>query len=312
MKRFFALAAAGLLLCHPTFSQDVSFSGIARYENTIPDWGFGNSSFYTLLEGSFSEHVSYTLCNHWLAEDPAWLYEGTLHSDTTNWLDYCCLDFNFGGFGFTLGKDALMTGGWEFDPWDYDVFTPLTTTLWNDLAVYQWGAAVHYTTPSERTSLQFQFKTSPFGERPFASGLFAYSLGWTGSYGPVETRWSAVAAGTGRKEYTWILSAGQRFNILDNLSFTADYNYFLGHIVSGSLQYRPWHAFEATLRGGWERTELLEDETQRWFAGANFCCYPLKDSDNLRLHLTGAYDSLIGGFTANIGITFNFNFFTFE
>ena len=77
----------------------------------------GNSSIYTLFEGSLSEHFSWTIANHWLQAggDYAWPYTDLGRSDTTNWLDYFAGYFSFGNWTIGLGKDMIATGGFEYE-----------------------------------------------------------------------------------------------------------------------------------------------------------------------------------------------------
>ena len=51
------------------------------------DISWGNSSLYTLFEGNLNDHFSFSVSNHWLGDDPEWLYKNTFHSDNTNWVD---------------------------------------------------------------------------------------------------------------------------------------------------------------------------------------------------------------------------------
>ena len=74
------LSFAALLLASLALSQEADDFGsyaevtlIPRLElnpsipaDTESGIGFGNSSFYTLFEGSISEHLSWTVANHWL------------------------------------------------------------------------------------------------------------------------------------------------------------------------------------------------------------------------------------------------------
>ena len=134
MKKLLLLSAA-LLLCSLAHSQEGEGTGRYAEFHLMPRMDFnpyfsssntgdassgitlGNTSVYTLLEGAFSDNVSFTLCNHWAAvpyltfEDTANLYGSTLYSNANNWLDVLTFDFNFGGWTFSLGKDSILTGG---------------------------------------------------------------------------------------------------------------------------------------------------------------------------------------------------------
>lgn len=240
-------------------------------------FNLGSSSLYTLFEGSLSEHVSFTLCNHWLAagEDaPRWLYDGTLRSDATNWIDYCNFEFTAGSFTFGVGKESMFVGGFEFDPWDYDCHPELNSLIWYNLPVYQWGARVGYTTPSEMTTFSLQMTSSPFGERPFASGLWAWSGQWTGEYGPFSTIWSATAAQTPEGRLEWLVCLGQQL-ALGN--WTLEFDWFNGAGCYGDLYedsdcwYNPCWGRGHTLEGRVVYTPIdnLEIEAKYMYEGSS-------------------------------------------
>ena len=110
MKKLTVVSTA-LLCSFLAYSQEVDVRLIPRVDVNayVPadkeaSFGvdFGNTSFYTLIEGSFLENFSYSISNHWLSvydswyagegyssawEDVAGLYTGTLYSNANNWLD---------------------------------------------------------------------------------------------------------------------------------------------------------------------------------------------------------------------------------
>ena len=153
-----------------------------------------------------------------------------MYSNGNNWLDVATVDFSFGNWTFTLGKEALATGGFEYDDWDVDVDyllvdgkPLLASNLWYNLPCYQWGARVGYTL-GENTDLAIQMSTSPFGERPFASGLFSYSGRWTGSYGPFSNIWSASAIQRPDGGFEWLVALSNRVEFAE--AFTAGLDWY--------------------------------------------------------------------------------------
>ena len=101
---------------------------------------FSNTGLYTLFEGNIGEHFSYSMCNHWLSTDPKSLYQNTFRSDDTNWVDWANITYSTGCFSLTVGKDVLAIGGFELDAYDVDSHINLSSTFWNNIAMYQWGA----------------------------------------------------------------------------------------------------------------------------------------------------------------------------
>lgn len=327
------LSFAALLLASLALSQEADDFGSYAEVTLIPrlelnpsiptdsDDGlsFGNSSFYTLFEGSFSEHVSWTIANHWLhVEDgTSWLYEGIGRSDATNFLDYLLLDFNYGNWTFSLGKDMISTGGYEFDDWDWDVYTHMASPLWNGLASYQWGGKISWANAEETTAFSLQMTSSPYGEHPFSSGLWAYSGQWVGEYGPYSLIGSVSALQADKGDYDILCSLGQRLSF-DEFSFTLDWsnmagfdedwrmgkgNYFLAR-----ADYAASDKWAFQLRAGYVAAAKDSLLPSYWNVGAVAEFYPLTDSDALRLHAYAAYNSLLTTTSLSIGARYNFSF----
>ena len=294
---------------------------------------FGNSSLYTLFEGSLSEHFSWTIANHWLrAEESYLLYKNIGRSDDVNFLDYFKLDFTFNNWTISVGKDMILTGGFEFDNWDWDIHTAFASELWNSLPSYQWGGSVGYTNNSENTTLTLQMTTSPFGEKPLKSKLFSYSGQWRGEYGAFSNIWSVTAMEYTSGKYDWVVSLGQRVSIGDfyvGLDWTNKLAYYdsevgfaKGHNFLGTIGYNaPSEKFDVSLMGGLmnPRRCYTEDECgdecacteNYWNGGAIFQYYPLNNRDMMRLHATANYNSLMERVYFSIGVTFNLQFYLF-
>ena len=276
------------------------------------EFTLGNTSLYSLFEGNLTENLSFSVANHWAAFDDVNdvlgstknLYLNTLYSNDVNWLDWAYMTYSFGNFAVTLGKDMITTGGLEFDDYDFEVHPALQSSYWHELACYQWGGKFAFTTPSEGDTFSFQVTTSPFGERPFASKLFNYSLEWRGEHGPLETIWSATALGTEPGEYQPVFAFGQRLNFdsisvgLDAFSVIGDEdeeeNVFLrkGITLMPSILYSPSEKFDILAKGGYENyaQEIGEDRTfNHWWAGLACHWYPLRDSRDLRIHAVAVY-----------------------
>ena len=341
MKKYLLSIAALLLglLAHSQEADDLGnyaeVSIIPRLDvNPIfgsePEFSLGNSSLYTLFEGSASEHFSWTVAAHLFSassfkdclEESADLYRMLGHSDSNNVFDLAYVDLTFGSWTFNLGKNCIMTGGHEYDDYDWFVHPQLASPLWNGLACYQWGGKVSYTTPSEMSTFSLQMTTSPFGERPFSSGLWTYSAQWGGEYDWYSPLWSVSAIGTEPGKYAWLVSLGNQFSFNDwtiSLDWSNmagfleddDENYvdFLkGSTFHGLVSYAPSERWDFSLRGNYILAPQ-DDETGNWWnLGAVAQFYPLSDSQDLRLHAFAAYDSLIGGFQLCAGVLYNLSF----
>ena len=327
------LSTAVLLLCSLAHSQEADGSDKSAEFQIIPRFdfapyaatggdassgiGFGSSSIYTLFEGSLSEHFSFTFSNHWLSTEPADLYAHTFRSDWNNWVDVALADFNFGAFEFALGKDAILTGGMEFDSWDVDVDDILASELWNTVSCYQWGARVGLNLPSGASSFHLQACSSPYGEHPFTSGLFCYSAMWTGSFGPLDTRWTVSAVERQKSRFDYLATLGQTLS-LDTWTFeldwyntmgAGDYNILGGNTFRFCAEYAPSQKWEIALKGNYYLSNRVSETVTGLCGGLSLHYYPLKDNRALRLHAIAAYDSLAGCASASLGVKVNFTIF---
>ncbi len=350
MKKLLLFSAA-MLLCFLAHSQEAEESGRYAEFQLIPradfnpyyglgssgdassgfGYTFGNTSIYTLLEGAFSEHVSFTLSNHWVsANQPGWeetagLYTSTFYSNTNNWLDVLTFDFSFGDWTFTLGKDSILTGGYEFAEWDVDCDELFVaddkilygSNLWYNLPAYQWGAKVAYS-PSERTTLYLQMATSPFGERPFASGLFSYSGMLEGSYGPYSNMWSASALQRIDGGFEWLVSLANQVEFGDDFVFGFDWyncidvdyiedapmDLLKGNTFRPSLAWAPSEQFDCKLvTNVYTRSRQLYDLN----VAASFHYRPL---DFLQAHAVVGYDVMTRSIAAVVGVKANLKLFS--
>ena len=349
MKRLLVVCAASLLSCFLVSAQEADNSGRGVELSVIPrldlnptfyggsgEFTLGNTSLYSLFEGDITDFLSFSVANHWAAFDSVHdvfgstkaLYQNTFYSYDTNWLDWAYLTFTAGQFSFSLGKDMITTGGLEFDDYDFEVHPGLVSTYWHELACYQWGGKVAFSTASEADTFSLQFTTSPFGERPFLSKLFNYSLEWRGEHGPLETIWSATALGTEPGKFQPVFALGQRLNFdswtvgLDAFSIVGDEdeeeNTLLrkGITLMPSVKFSPSDHFDIFAKGGYENFSLetvLDDEpVKHWWAGLGLHWYPLRDSQDLRIHALGVYrpgTDLFPPVSLTLGLLYNISLF---
>lgn len=281
---------------------EVTFVARAEY-SSVQDDHLGNSSIYALLDGAFSENLSFSVSTHLLSSDPAALYQGTLYSNCTNWLDWAYMTYDFGKFNVELGKNMMHWGTFEMQEYDFDSWFDLASCQWLSLPVYQWGGSVRWT-PSEDFNLGLQMTTSPFGERPFASGLYQYALSssWSGCNW-YNNLWSVNIIGG---DYTLpVFNMGHKFLIGDKWEIVWDsttefWEKSCGFSNIAYVNFRPSDKWYFMARGGYENTVFGLDGVDRWFTGALACWKPL---ECLRLHTLAAYDSLLESPTFNFGVT---------
>lgn len=340
MKKLLSLTAA-MLLCFLAHSQEAEVTGSHAEVTIIPrldlspnfedsKLGFthGNSSIYTLFEGSVGEHFSWTLVNHWLSSlnteatpeyNYGWPYVNLGYSDSVNWIDFLKFDLSFGNWTFTLGKDMLTTLGFEYERWDWEVNFDFITPFFSVLPCYQWGGKIAYTTNSGMSTFSAQMTTSPYGERPFSSRLWAYSAQWRGEYGFFEPIWSYSALQYGKGAFQHVFTLGNRFSFGEAFALTLDWtaaactesykdtpssmveNGFF-NCVRGEFSYAPSERFEASLNSYWNKPKA--DDTS-FCIGGEVRFYPLKDSQDLRLHGSLAYNTYFNYFGLTVGALYN-------
>ena len=284
----------------------------------------GASSIYTQFEGSFSDKFDIlVVANPLLYGSVAENYTNLGRSDEVNFLNYCLGTFHLGNFDIALGKNNIFTCGTEFDPWDWDCFDGLYSSYWRNVAAYQWGGHVAYTTPSEMTTISLQMVSSPWGEHPFGSGLWCYSAQWTGEYfdGVFSPIYSITAMESADGQFDWIASIGQ-FITLGDLGLELDYynvcgygedpitgdwiTYLPGNTFSARAVYPISDKFELAVKGVAEAYRLPGADSvgdYMFSGGANLNWFPLADSQDLRVHAVAGYNAWYGGAFANLGVT---------
>lgn len=340
-----------MLSCCLAYSQQAEsddsrgcFSIVPRLEiNTVPSsvtgsgtkLDFGNTSLYSFLDGEFGTGFSYSASFHWLSTDPKPLYTNSFRTDDVTWVDWANITYEVNGWSFTLGKDAIVTGGFEFDGNDVDMHYALCTTMWHDLPVYQWGGKVAYTLPSETSTFALQVATSPFTEKLFNNSLLCYTLSWLGEFDGYSSRWSTTAMPMGEGETLSITSLGNMLSLGDltlglDVSLFNTYGAkltdcdFYANLTAG---YNFGDKVELGLKGGYQTRNVVDDffgyegldyaalivpcgisEQKDYFFGGLYLHYfPIED---LRLHFVAAANNYANAPSFSIGAVYylNFNF----
>jgi len=357
MKKLTVVLTA-ILCCSLAYSQEVDIRIIPRADvntyvpiNNEGSWAvdFGNTSLYTLVEGTFLENFSYSVANHWVSiygyekvgDDLAGLYVNSLYSDANNWLDWANLTYtlsteNAGSFDFTAGKNYMFLGSYENDAYDFDSHFGLNSLFWNNAVVYQWGGSIGYTTPSEMTTVYLQANTSPFGGMMFKDKQYgAYSLCGYGEYGFWSPIWSTNFIQRDEKDFINIIALGNQFHFGD---FTLGLDWmnraavgqkkFFGQeqSINGLVSYNFGDKVDLTAkagaefsRGGSNLMDFFYDfmpndhytgNTNYIWGGLGVNYYPLKDSQDLRIHAVISANNWANEMSVNVGVTYNFSVFS--
>ena len=292
MKKLTVVTTA-LLCSFLAYSQEVDVRLIPRIDVNcgVPAakdgaWSvdFGNTSFYTLVEGSFLDNFSYSIANHWLSVYDGWyqgegyvsgwsdtggLYTNTLYSSRSNWLDWVNLTYtleteNAGSFEFTAGKFAMAIGSFEIDANDYDSHFTLSSYYWNYVPGYQWGGHIAYITPDGTTSIGLEATTSPYGGMMFRRGdrqYGAYALRAGSELDWFSSIWTVNFVQYDRNSYVNLIALGNQFYIGDltigidwmNRASSAKHFFNQEMSLSGTLSYNFGDRVELVGTAGWER-----------------------------------------------------------
>lgn len=355
MKKLSLLTAA-LLCCSLAFAQEAeesegTFLIIPRIDAnpylsgsgsnfTGSNFSLGHTSLYTLFEGNIgNSNFSYSVEGHLLSSDPASLYSNMGLAGEESWLDWANITYTKGLFDFTVGKDVLAIGGFEYDEYDFDSHPDFNSTVWNALPVYQWGARAGVNLFDESLYLAGQVATSPFSEKYF-DGSYAYSLYANGEFGNYSAIWSANLLQTMDGDFAKSVAFGNRVSLGDvdltldyiargysslfdeqTLSFTALWNASDKFNVSARIgaEYSGLNFSEVF---GWNPVEYLENPHD-YFVPASLAWTSFNSSafsymyggvaahynilDDLRLHAVASYNNWSRSLSLNVGATYFFD-----
>ena len=323
MKKLVVLAAS-ILLCTLAQAQGADDSGTSAgitiiprvdvnpvfYDHSFDEVTLGNSSLYSLFQGNITDKLYFEVCNHWLSTDPKVLYQNTWRSDVTNWCDWAFLEYSPGNFIITAGKQVMTYGGFEIEENDYEVHMDMMSGLFNNFQCYQWGLKAGWMNDSESTGLFLSALSSPYGDKPFDA--MAYSLQYQGNYGPFSMLYSTNLVENWDGDYEWIVSLGNQLELedwtlqLDVTNKVGDPLVFLRKGVTAytTAKYAPSDKWEFIGRCGYENITNVTDYMN---VGAAAHWFPLKDSQDLRIHAAASYNSLYHCTSLTLGLMYYLN-----
>ena len=310
MKKLVVLAAS-ILLCTLAQAQGADDSGTSAgitivprvdvnpvfYNGKYDEVTLGNSSLYSLFEGNISENLSFSVCNHWLSDEPKYLYKNTWRADDVNWCDWAYLEYAAGNFLITAGKQVMTIGGFEFEDYDFDVHPDMMTGLWNNFQCYQWGGKVGWMDDEETTGLFLQATSSPYGEKPFDK--MAYSMQFQGNYGSLSLLYSTNLIQNWDNDYEWMFSLGHSLEVENwtiNLDLSNKVGNFYNILLNGVTAFTTAKCdlsdkWEILGRVGYEKSTDKVLPYDHWTVGAAAHWFPLRNSKDLRVHAALAHNT---------------------
>ena len=169
----------------------IDYSGEFLKSNDSNDkMGFSGRYLNVMLSGNIDDHFSYSYrqrlnkahADQSFFDATDWIY--LTYAPSRNW-------------EFSGGKQVVAIGGYEYDRAPIDLY--FCSEFWNNIACYQFGASITYSTKSANDKIMFQACQSPF--RAYADDMYAYNLIWYGNMGPLTTSYSINMIAQNRGEY---------------------------------------------------------------------------------------------------------------
>lgn len=206
----------------------------------------------------------------------------------------------------TTGKEIVAMGGIEYDLAPIDVY--FHSNFWDNFSCYRFGANLEYTTNNGKNTFTFQFTNSPFDKAILFGSLYNYSLHWRANYkhfGPVcSVNMYEYKKGT----FMNVIALGTTYQfgpVVGYLDFTNRANseqkdfFFKDITVIGRLGVNLFNnKLQLFAKGGFDINESQDINipiekvydicvlpgTDIKFCGGGFEFYPLKNSQNIRIH----------------------------
>lgn len=287
----------------PEISIDTRFG--YYHDLTNNNGSFVGDQLYLDVAGDITSNLSYSL-NYRLF---SYYDDVTTFADRINWLN---LSYQVGDFTFTAGKDCIMLGSFEYDQYDLDAYYIMNSIAYNMSSAWQWGIYATWAITDNQTII-FQFANSPLSDG--FSSLFSYNLAWRGEWDMYESYWSANLWEYDSGKFVKSLNFGNRFNFGD---FSVEVDYLNSAVSMGSLfseevtimatpSYSIGERFRVFMKLGWEKSSGIFDEEfigENLFYGAGVEFFPIKEKENLRLHLIwGGNNNYTSNNTISAGIT---------
>lgn len=255
--------------------------------------------------------------------------------------DWAYLDYDINAnWRVSAGKQVLYIGGYEYDKAPIDVY--FYSDVCNQLpAAYEFGISGQYTTNDGRNTILLQIANSPFTSKSIRfEGLYAYNLIWYGRYNVFNSMWSVNMIEYKPGRFINYISLGNQFNagpVTIELDYMNRYgggkNFFNDFSVICNINYNIKNRVNIFAKGGFDYNnaqnpdlfDLQEGQrpedlfwdlavvpgTRYGFYGAGVEFFPIKNSQNVRLH---AYwcSSTANTKAHNVGIGFRWRLNAFE
>jgi len=338
MKKIVVLIAA-LLSCSLAYSQEANNAGLSGELLIVPrlefnpyvftkdghfEYDFGASGLYSLFEGDLSQHVSLSISNLWLTEYTKLLYVESFNPNYTTWVNWAYADIHYNNFFAILGKQALKVATFEEDEYDYNSYWGLSSHVWMNVPLYQWGGCVGWRSDDEDAEMGVQLTSGLSGRWPFQSGISAAAYITKEFNTTTRARISLDYFKQGSDPTTpkstdflrYFMVAGGVQKEFGDATVTVDgyfYNKYatFNTSIAGSFKY-DFEKLDLTGKVGFDNYADSESANTSFFLGGVLQYYPLNHSEDLRIHLMTSYHTVptyaeAKHFNFTLGVTYFFN-----
>lgn len=245
--------------------------------------------------------------------------------DATDWLH---LSYKYKSWSVSAGKQIVAIGGYEYDRVPIDLY--FCSEYWANIACYQFGASLSYTTEAGNDKFLFQFCESPFRRNAANVAnkeMYAYNLMWYGSHNWFNSIYSLNMLEYLPGRFISYITLGNKFNFgdfsleFDAMSRATDRHVFFGKNLSliGELSWRPKECVNIFAKATYDVNKsgdnsdyCVANGTELTRVGAGVEYYPIKD---VRLHAQGCYIWGVNGNSSfneqtffSLGVTWRMNF----
>ena len=259
--------------------------------------GFKGRYLNIRMDGKISEHVSYSYRQRLNKPN-----KDISFFDATDWIH---LTYTNENWSVSAGKQVVGIGGYEYDVAPIDLY--IYSEYWGNIPCFRVGVSGSYTTDDMKDKFMLQVCESPFRGHELNVNnqqMFAYNAMWYGSHGIYSSIWSVNMLEYLPGKFMNYIALGNRLTLgqfqidLDIMNRAVSTKNFLGKDMSimSKFMWKPSERFNLFLIathdfnhadeiGDW--SVLPGTEITRVGGGLEY--YPLKDSQDIRLHMACSY-----------------------
>lgn len=259
--------------------------------------GFKGRYLNIRMDGNISEHFSYSYRQRLNKPN-----KDISFFDATDWIH---LTYTNENWSVSAGKQVVGIGGYEYDVAPIDLY--IYSEYWGNIPCFRVGVSGSYTTDDMKDKFMLQFCESPFRGHELNDNnqqMFAYNAMWYGSHGIYSSIWSVNMLEYLPGKFMNYIALGNRLTLgqfqldLDIMNRAVSTKNFLGKDMSvmSKFMWKPSDRFNLFLIATHDFNHA--DEIGDWSVipgteitrvGGGLEYYPLKDSQDIRLHMACSY-----------------------